>query len=152
MSKFKVGDAVLYNNREPGIVIEVNSDEGDFDYDVELNNGTEITKTFSNNLKPITRFEQLKHKKNYGPLSRSERIDYIHYYNQMENEKENNPSSDFKRLNKEVESLFPGLTFLKKAGKRKSRKIKKRKTRKETKKRRTSKRKKTQGRKRFGRS
>lgn len=146
MSKFKVGDAILYNNREPGIVLEVNSDEGDFDYDVELNDGTEIT-TFSNNLKPITRFEQLKHKlKNYGSLSESERIDYIHYYNQMENEKENIPSYAFKNLNKEVETLFPGLTFLKKAGKRKSRKIKKR-----TKKRRTSKRKKTQGQKRFGR-
>jgi len=49
MSKFKVGDTVLYNNIEPGIVIKVNSDEGDFDYDVKLNNGTEITKTFSNN-------------------------------------------------------------------------------------------------------
>ena len=130
MSKFKVGDAVLYNNIEPGIVIEVNSDEGDFDYDVELNNGTEITKTFSNNLKPITRLEQLKHKKKYGPLSQSEMIDYIHFYNQMEDQKENNPSSDFKQLNKEVETLFPGLKFLKKAGKRKSRKIKKRKTRK----------------------
>ncbi len=40
MSKFKMGDTVLYNDVEPGIIISVNDNNGDIDYDVKLNNGS----------------------------------------------------------------------------------------------------------------
>ena len=85
MSKFKMGDTVLYNGVEPGIIISVNDNKGDIDYDVKLNNGTIKTNTYSNYLKPITRLEQLQHKsKNYGRLLHPEMIDYIHLYTQTE--------------------------------------------------------------------
>jgi hypothetical protein len=144
MSKFKMGDTVLYNGVEPGVIISVNDNNGDIDYDVELNNGAIQTKTYSNYLKPITRVEQLQHKsKNNGPLSQSEMIDYIHLYNQMEENERNkeNSSNKITNLNKATNTVLKqkGFSALTKdlnyypygmGGKRKSKKVKKSKKRK----------------------
>jgi len=116
MSKFKRGDTVLYNGSEPGIIIDINSGEGDIDYDVELNNG-DIIKTFSNKLKLVTqpRFEQLKQKKENKTLSPDELKEYLQISLDNSNKQYTNKIA-------EIEDNS--------GGKRKTRKAKKRKTRK----------------------
>jgi hypothetical protein len=114
MSKFKRGDTVLYNGSEPGIIIDINSGEGDIDYDVELNNG-DIIKTFSNKLKLKTRLGDLKQKKENGTLSPDERREYL----QLSLDNSN------KQYTNKIAKIEDNS-----GGKRKTRKAKKRKTRK----------------------
>jgi hypothetical protein len=143
MSKFKMGDTVLYNGVEPGVIISVNDNNGDIDYNVELNDGSTKTKTYSNYLKPITRLEQLQHKsKKYGPLLQSEMIDYIHLYNQMEENERNKPiKPDFSKVINDTNKMLQKSGLIPKnvdytqlpyglGGKRKSKKVKKSKKRK----------------------
>ena len=143
MSLFKMGDTVLYDRVEPGVIISVNDDNGDIDYDVKLNNGAIQRKTYSNYLKPITRLEQLQHKsKNNGPLSQSEMIDYIHLFNQMTENERNKPiKPDFSKVINVTNQMLQERGLIPKnvdykqlpyslGGKRKSKKVKKSKKRK----------------------
>ena len=119
MSTFKRGDTVLYNGSEPGIIINVNSDEGNIDYDVELNNG-DIIKTFSNKLKLKTRLEDLKQKgiQNLSPDEKKEYLQLRLDYNKKQ----------YKNKMDEIEGNSGGKRKTIKAKKRKTRKT--RKTRK----------------------
>jgi hypothetical protein len=128
MSKFEKGDRVFYDGSEQGIIIDVNSDEGDIDYNVRLLDSDYIINNIdSNKLQLVTqpRFEQLKQKKENGTLSPDELKEYLQFSLDNSKKQYELEMAKIDRKNSIVDNIDGG-----KRKTRKTRKTKKRKTRK----------------------
>ena len=125
MSKFEIGDKVFFDGSEQGIIKNINSDEGNIDYDVKLVNSDNIINNIDSNklqlfIKP--RFKELKQKKENGTLSPDELKEYLRLSLNNNKKQHNDEMARIDRNNPFVDSID--------GGKRKTRKAKKRKTRK----------------------
>ena len=125
MSKFEIGDKVFFDGSEQGIIKNINSDEGNIDYDVKLVNSDNIINNIDSNKLQLfikTRFKELKQKKENGTLSPDELKEYLRLSLNNNKKQHNDEMARIDRNNPFVDSID--------GGKRKTRKAKKRKTRK----------------------